>query len=185
MTAIKAIETKYGGYRFRSRLEARWAVFFDHAGLREEWEYEPQGYEIPTYLGTLRYLPDFWIDSSAQWAEVKGFLDLGGVRRMHAIALSLTACGKGNDLAVFGEVPRPHSALWPVQLHAHGSKLWAVAWEPHSAGCPLERPRVAVEPTEEMAEHLTRGFPFGCPDWAEDALGKARFARFEFGEHGA
>lgn len=25
-TAIKAIETKYKGYRFRSRLEARWAA---------------------------------------------------------------------------------------------------------------------------------------------------------------
>lgn len=25
---IKAIETEYKGYRFRSRLEARWAVFF-------------------------------------------------------------------------------------------------------------------------------------------------------------
>jgi hypothetical protein len=28
-TEIKAIETSYKGYRFRSRLEARWAVFFD------------------------------------------------------------------------------------------------------------------------------------------------------------
>jgi hypothetical protein len=26
---VKAIETQYNGYRFRSRLEARWAVFFD------------------------------------------------------------------------------------------------------------------------------------------------------------
>ncbi len=36
---IQAIETRYKGYRFRSRLEARWAVFFDH--LKIEWEYEP------------------------------------------------------------------------------------------------------------------------------------------------
>jgi hypothetical protein len=27
--SAKAIETHYKGYRFRSRLEARWAVFFD------------------------------------------------------------------------------------------------------------------------------------------------------------
>jgi hypothetical protein len=27
---IKAIETRYKGYRFRSRLEARWAVRFEH-----------------------------------------------------------------------------------------------------------------------------------------------------------
>ena len=30
---IKPIETHYKGYRFRSRLEARWAVFFDAAKL--------------------------------------------------------------------------------------------------------------------------------------------------------
>lgn len=36
---LKAIETHYKpSYRFRSRLEARWAVFFDALGY--EWEYE-------------------------------------------------------------------------------------------------------------------------------------------------
>ena len=30
---MKAIETEYNGYRFRSRLEARWAVFFDALGI--------------------------------------------------------------------------------------------------------------------------------------------------------
>ena len=33
MSDIKPIETVYNGYRFRSRLEARWAVFFDEAGI--------------------------------------------------------------------------------------------------------------------------------------------------------
>lgn len=50
---IKAIETSYKGYRFRSRLEARWAVFFDALGA--SWEYEPEGFE--TAAGW--YLPDF------------------------------------------------------------------------------------------------------------------------------
>lgn len=50
---VKAIETRYAGCRFRSRLEARWAVFFDHLGVR--WEHEAEGYESP--VG--RYLPDF------------------------------------------------------------------------------------------------------------------------------
>lgn len=36
---IKAIPTTYAGTRFRSRLEARWAAFFDLAGVK--WEYEP------------------------------------------------------------------------------------------------------------------------------------------------
>lgn len=44
---IKAIKTEYKGYRFRSRLEARWAVFFDALGVR--WEYEKEGYELPSF----------------------------------------------------------------------------------------------------------------------------------------
>jgi len=53
---IKAIETNYKGYMFRSRLEARWAVFFDEIGLK--WEYEVEGFELED--GTW-YLPDFYI----------------------------------------------------------------------------------------------------------------------------
>lgn len=52
---IKSIETAYNGYRFRSRLEARWAVFFGALGVK--YEYEPEGYQ--TKAG--RYLPDFRI----------------------------------------------------------------------------------------------------------------------------
>ena len=44
MNGLKAIETEYKGYRFRSRLEARWAVFFDACGV--SWEYEPEGYDL-------------------------------------------------------------------------------------------------------------------------------------------
>jgi len=66
MTAIKAIETQYKGYRFRSRTEARWAVFFDALGV--EWEYEREGYD----LGEAGwYLPDFWLPLFNCFAEVK------------------------------------------------------------------------------------------------------------------
>lgn len=51
---MRAIETHYNGFKFRSRLEARWAVFFDTLGVK--YEYEPQGYELPS--GRF-YLPDF------------------------------------------------------------------------------------------------------------------------------
>lgn len=66
---IKAIETKYRGHLFRSRLEARWAVFFTALGVK--WEYEKEGYELPD--GT-RYLPDFWLPHLSLWVEVKGQL---------------------------------------------------------------------------------------------------------------
>lgn len=58
----KAIETQWKGYRFRSRLEARWAVFFEAMGLA--WDYEPEGYDLPNG----RYLPDFRI-----WFHGRGF----------------------------------------------------------------------------------------------------------------
>jgi hypothetical protein len=64
---LKAIDTPYRGHLFRSRLEARWAVFFDNLGL--SWEYEVEGYD----LGELRYLPDFKVvvPGGVTWIEVK------------------------------------------------------------------------------------------------------------------
>lgn len=67
---IKAIETVYNGYRFRSRLEARWAVFFDAAGIK--YEYEPQGFVLSD--GTC-YLPDFYLPEFQTYAEVKPILE--------------------------------------------------------------------------------------------------------------
>ena len=68
--AIKAIETEYRGYKFRSRLEARYGVFFDAMGIK--WEYEKEGFELGNGV---RYLPDFWLPAFAKsdgvWAEVK------------------------------------------------------------------------------------------------------------------
>ncbi len=97
MAALKAIETVYNGYRFRSRLEARWAVFFDT--LEIPYEYEREGFQ----LGRMWYLPDFylpegpWYPTSEQerlpacWVEIKptlpGTRDVECVRRL-ATALS-------------------------------------------------------------------------------------------------
>jgi len=62
---LQPIETVYRGYRFRSRLEARWAVFLDAAGIK--WEYEGQGFD----LNGVRYLPDFWLPRARVFLEVK------------------------------------------------------------------------------------------------------------------
>ena len=62
---IQAIETFYKGYRFRSRLEARWAVFFEELGIK--WQYEVEGFELPGG----RYLPDFQLPKWNMFVEVK------------------------------------------------------------------------------------------------------------------
>ena len=79
MTDIKPIETRYKGHRFRSRLEARWAVFFDSIGI--EWEYEPEGFSMPD--GEY-YLPDFYIEDWNTWIEIKPkhYIDYDEYRKM-------------------------------------------------------------------------------------------------------
>jgi len=52
---IASKPTKYNGYHFRSRLEARWAVFFDTMGIQYRYEYED--FILPSGA---RYLPDFY-----------------------------------------------------------------------------------------------------------------------------
>jgi len=76
---IQPIITKYKGIDFRSRMEARTAVFLDALGIK--WEYEKEGYEIDNGNSEIiRYLPDFYIpvqgDGSVKsldyFIEVKG-----------------------------------------------------------------------------------------------------------------
>lgn len=63
---MKPIDTLWNGSLFRSRLEARWAVFFNELGIK--YEYEPEGFKLST--GKL-YLPDFYIPYQGWWVEIK------------------------------------------------------------------------------------------------------------------
>jgi hypothetical protein len=67
MNNIPSKPTNYRGYEFRSRLEARWAVFFDAAGIKFHYEY--QDFILPSG----RYLPDFYLPEfeGGCYAEVK------------------------------------------------------------------------------------------------------------------
>lgn len=66
MNTNKAIQTSFKGYRFRSRLEARYAVLFDALGLK--WEYEIEGFDLGL---SGWYLPDFWIPDWKSFVEIK------------------------------------------------------------------------------------------------------------------
>lgn len=93
---IKAIPTTYSGCEFESRLEARWAVFFDQIDV--EWEYEPEGFKLPSGW----YLPDFWIPDWHAYVEIKprecpdttNFIELRGSR------IDKAAFSKCHDLAL-------------------------------------------------------------------------------------
>lgn len=60
------IPTEYNGVKFRSRLEARWAVFMDAARIR--WAYEFEGFQL---WGGVWYVPDFWLPDLEVWLEIK------------------------------------------------------------------------------------------------------------------
>ena len=66
MAKFKSIDTSYNGHRFRSRLEARWALYFDLIGIK--YEYEPQGYYLESGIC---YLPDFYLPNVSAYAEIK------------------------------------------------------------------------------------------------------------------
>jgi hypothetical protein len=63
---IKAIPQVHRGTVYRSRTEARWAEFLFSVGAR--YSYESNGYD----LGSVRYLPDFWLPFPEIHIEVKG-----------------------------------------------------------------------------------------------------------------
>lgn len=63
---MRSLEAIYQKRRFRSRLEARWAMFYDSVGV--EWAYEPEAID----LGKFSYQPDFWLKPFQAWNEIKG-----------------------------------------------------------------------------------------------------------------
>jgi hypothetical protein len=113
---IKAIETVYNGYKFRSRLEARWAVFFDELGVR--YTYEQEGYDLH-YNGP--YLPDFALfDKEKKYlVEIKPMpephhepakpelLDKDATRK----AIELSMMVGGTVILIFGD-PLEHVSFW-------------------------------------------------------------------------
>lgn len=112
MSEIKPIETFYKGYRFRSRLEARWAVFFDSMGI--EYQYEPEGFEIDLNDGEkIFYLPDFYLPNEGCYVEVKGTdnaLRADGRKIAFAIDWNSTPCSDG--LLILGDIPDPTKIGW-------------------------------------------------------------------------
>jgi hypothetical protein len=199
---IKAIETEYAGCRFRSRLEARWAVFFDTLGIK--WRYEPQGYELPSG----RYLPDFMVSASLLGAhdeiytEVKGSLNHFEFVRLVKAAIELPPISGGPwwpQPLVLGEIPRPGRAWIHARIEV-GSGCWGLrstyfGWHinepmlvPLGEAVPYKLPWLDEMPMDHSAALCdwltgpTESSRLTVDPRIDDAYRAARSARFEFGE---
>lgn len=163
---LKAIQTRYAGCHFRSRQEARWAVFFDALGI--PWEYEPEGVYVTNRISPWcscgkvssecgcapprRYLPDFWLPEQQLWVEVKGALTQSELEQLLNNAASLSSndgggChdSGGHDLLLLGPIPRPLTGRVPALLHMHKGYLAAVPWT-NWRGAPNFRCALAQAP---------------------------------------
>ncbi|MBC7149019.1 MAG: hypothetical protein H5U22_06535 [Rhizobium sp.] len=129
---IKAIPTLYNHVQFRSRLEARWAAFFDLAGI--EWDYEP--FDLDGWA------PDFLLTGLDILVEVKPF-DFG--RALSADALDgltkVAPHARSHSVLLLGSSPWTDNSIG-ISLErcalvsvANSSTLWrqagnAVQWLP-------------------------------------------------------
>lgn len=192
---IKAIETRYAGCRFRSRLEARWAVFFDTLGI--EWQYEPEGFELPSGW----YLPDFLLSlkQGRVWFEVKpGSRGDNPFSPLDDARLSELA-SESHPLYVSGDLPTEFD-LSPNGDHGNGIGWMSVTWGGRGGdyghvfcACPYCK---AVGIQFEGRSNRIRCCQRALDDRNDDlrhtghnprilaAYAAARSARFEHGENG-
>ena len=185
MAEIKAKETYYNGYRFRSRLEAKWAVFFDAMDIR--YVYENEGFERKTQNGTISYLPDFYFPQYELYGEVKGVYALNEIPRSDAERMSLMIDYEGplqNGIVLLGNIPEPNEfieyAVWKrsteglelVYLLDTLDSEWDSKILMDKAPCRFTSDYVPTHSYGECCQYTKVYF----------ALEQARQARFEHGE---
>lgn len=173
--SIKPIETQYDGYRFRSRLEARWAVFFNTLGIK--YQYEIEGYQ----MGNLRYLPDFYIPSLNRWFEVKG---------KHLTETELKKCEEfcrryDNENIKFSIlIGSPNDCAVRIgEFFGIKEYVWEWPSEKFTDKCRILVPSEVIK--KEYYSRFVRGL-WVVPDATEETVAIAAIAaskaRFEFGE---
>jgi hypothetical protein len=197
--ALQPIETHYAGCRFRSRLEARWAVFMDQIDVT--WEYEFQGFRLPSG----RYLPDFRLPHAQVYLEIKGSAP---TKRETTLAVELAAEAAAENWRyrlLAGDIPRkphrdPHGLL--------GIRCLSAMPEYFLMNADTVQPSAITQTSEDGEETVLNDNGFGIKatgyagipvenwrlrgalwrteGWTEAELTasliKARCARFEHGE---
>ena len=184
---IKAIETKYQGYRFRSRLEARWAVFLDALGV--EWEYEPEGFDLGDGQA---YLPDFRVKCWGTrgnigntpfdlWVEVKGVMTKEDAWKIQRFAEPIE-----RPVLIVSGIPKKGCSYDAGALHSYegmdGTNVYPFNYE------LIDGDHFGAFPAGFGGKFFLWGDEFSYiwnTDEVETAYNKARQARFEHGEAGA
>lgn len=196
MADIKPIETVYKGYRFRSRLEARWAVFFDTIGAK--WEYEPEGYKLKD--GTY-YLPDFLlhdvrgrgvnhtylkksVNPGEIYVEVKGKLSEEDLNKVWLFPFPIIIFGQipDEEFHEYRDIDGKYHSFWSFNFDkdedenfynlqfSEGDYYWTEPVAAKGGGLVLDYPD---DPYDFTDIELTK-----------KAYRRARQARFEHGERG-
>jgi len=157
---MQAIETHYNGYRYRSRMEARWAIFFDAMNI--QWQYELEGY----ILGNRSYLPDFFLPTVEMYGEVK---PKPFNAREKAVAKQL-ARESGKPVLMLIDVPdfKPYNAYQPDTWKS--SEIIIMDYFLVSKFLPKRFP---------ASNFITSLLGYG--DNYANAVNEARSARFEYG----
>lgn len=132
----RAIPTAYNGVQFRSRLEARWAAFFDLAGWSGRWEYEP--------FDLNGWCPDFTIRCARGLPiviEVKPIVwpdDPWSDPHVNEIAGKIVETGWPGEAIILGTAPIINSATsafgCPI-LGAFIDRDWHEEWAPYYDKC--------------------------------------------------
>lgn len=160
---MKAIQTFYKGYHFRSRTEARWAVFF--AALDLKFEYEKEGFD----LNGQRYLPDFFLpnyrtvsyDQGKTWARESMWIEVKGEYPTDDERAKARLLAKQSEQICYIVIGQPDDDCWMLEFHPD---------------------HINPEPDEYWL--FDQRSPFcnyeGNHQW--NAMLTARAARFEFGQ---
>lgn len=155
---LQAIETTYNGVRFRSRLEARWAHFFDQVGMG--WRFEPEGWVLPSGR---RYVPDFEIAGCA--VEVKPTEEAFEQSKARLVEF----VGSHDELSDF--------ELWvligPPEEAGQGRHVAIQKWSPHT-------PRTVLETLGRLPGHEWYPDYFVTVDHGRAFLGCAPCSRIWF-----
>ena len=183
--SIKPIETIYNGFRFRSRLEARWAVYFDALDIK--YEYELEGFELG---GGVRYLPDFWLPEFNVHVEVKPHSELssGDIRKLVLFAadgdqplLLITGTPGSESMHLLSRhVLEPWSYFSP-EYDENDDLLRSLFWELITDWCLV---CFGFVPQEKGLKLLYRTIPPQSDSVLLSAVSAAKQARFEHGRKG-